>query len=81
MTIGGIGGEPAVQGPETAGRLMTRRVLFAQLGETVGSLRHRIATEPHDVANPAFGSGPVATIIQDVLSILIYVLAVAAILP
>jgi len=31
--------------------------------------------------DPAFGSGPVATIIQDVLSILIYVLAVAAILP
>ena len=31
--------------------------------------------------DPAFGSGPVATIIQDILSILIYVLAVAAILP
>jgi magnesium transporter len=31
--------------------------------------------------DPALGSGPVATIIQDVLSILIYVLAVAAILP
>jgi magnesium transporter len=31
--------------------------------------------------DPALGSGPVATIIQDVLSILIYVLAVVAILP
>jgi magnesium transporter len=31
--------------------------------------------------DPALGSGPLATIIQDVLSILIYVLAVAAILP
>ena len=31
--------------------------------------------------DPALGSGPVATIIQDVLSILIYVLAVLAILP
>jgi magnesium transporter len=30
--------------------------------------------------DPAFGSGPVATIIQDILSILVYVLAVAAIL-
>lgn len=38
--------------PETAGRLMTRRVLFAQPGETVGSLRKRIATEAHDLSDP-----------------------------
>jgi magnesium transporter len=31
--------------------------------------------------DPAFGSGPVATIVQDVLTIIIYFLVVTALVP
>lgn len=52
MTIGEIDGERAHHAPETAGRLMTRRVLMAKPGETVGAVCRRIATEPLDLADP-----------------------------
>jgi len=57
---------------ETAGRHLVRRVPTA--GFYLPWLLARLA------ADPAYGSGPVATIIQGVLSLLTYFLIVAALL-
>jgi hypothetical protein len=65
-----------LMGLETTREHLVKRVPLARGDECVGSVQARLWVLASAGKDPAFGSGPVATIIQDVRHLLIYFMVV-----